>query len=447
MEKKELKINEVISEPEQNKFSNLFFRTDENPLPKRVFRFLEMSGDTTGDNMRTKKYINWRPAKICYGKKKWFVYYQYKIPEQFKKLFPGKDWKRFKVYEDINIIKTRDYAILLRDAVNTQLEKGFDPFSLAKSKHDFKTVKNWTINQALNYFKTRSLDRGLELRTIRKYKYESNSFSRWLLKKNYSEYSITDISSQMIESYLNEKSKDKEWSNRTFNNSLTILRTIFNFFMKKKMIADNPMIEIEKRRSKSTKHKYYDGDKFRSILDLMQKKDATLYLAARLVYYLCIRSEKELKYFKTGNIFLETRKVLITADDSKTDRDRYIPIADHIFEELKTIKESYPDNYFVIGVAHKNKFVNENNPSPEPFGNGFLSKRFAKIRKAAGLSSDHTIYGFKHTRIIHLKLDGATDPEIMRLTGHTSFESYAKYLRDLDVDVDSENVNRLSRKI
>jgi integrase len=84
---------------------------------------------------------------------------------------------------------------------------------------------------------------------------------------------------------------------------------------------------------------------------------------------------------------------------------------------------------------------------PAPFAKGFFSRRFARIRKLAGLDSAYTLYGFKHTRVIHLKKDGAKDDEIMNLTGHTDFVSYATYLRDLGVDVNPENIHRLSRNI
>ena len=57
------------------------------------------------------------------------------------------------------------------------------------------------------------------------------------------------------------------------------------------------------------------------------------------------------------------------------------------------------------------------------------------------------MYGAKHTRVVHLKKDGATDDEIMALTGHTDYASYAKYLRDLGVDTNVEKISELSRSI
>jgi len=45
------------------------------------------------------------------------------------------------------------------------------------------------------------------------------------------------------------------------------------------------------------------------------------------------------------------------------------------------------------------------------------------------ISSDHTPYSFKHTGIIHLKMDGGQVKDIMELTGHTPYHAYSEYLR------------------
>lgn len=106
----------------------------------------------------------------------------------------------------------------------------------------------------------------------------------------------------------------------------------------------------------------------------------------------------------------------------------------------------YPAECFVFSVPHKNRFVKDANPGSQPFGNGFFSKRFARIRKKLELSSDFTLYGFKHTRIIHLKTDGVQDGDIMNLTGHLNFESYSKYLRDLGLSANPDTINQKTRK-
>jgi integrase len=212
------------------------------------------------------------------------------------------------------------------------------------------------------------------------------------------------------------------------------------------MISIHPGKGIVELKTASKKHRYYDEGKFKLVRELMAEHDPLLFFASKLVYYLCIRSEKELKNLKLENILIERKQVLIQAADSKTDTDRMIPIPDDLLSELISLKAEFPKAVYVIGVTSKNKFTAKNLPGPEPFGNGFLSKRFAKIRKLAGLTSDYTLFGMRHTRCIHLKLDGAKDSDIMNLMGHEDFATTAKYLRDLGIATDEGRISKLSRK-
>jgi integrase len=178
----------------------------------------------------------------------------------------------------------------------------------------------------------------------------------------------------------------------------------------------------------------------------MREDDPLTYFATKLIYYLCIRAEKELKHFRVGNIFLDRKQVLIQAEEAKTDADRFIPIPDELMEELTHIRTHYPADYYVVGKGTRIKKVRDNTPSAKPFPNNMISARYAKIRIKAGLSSDHTPYSFKHTRVIHLKQDGAQDKDIMQVTGHESYQAYAEYLRDLGVDGNPEAINKITRK-
>lgn len=155
---------------------------------------------------------------------------------------------------------------------------------------------------------------------------------------------------------------------------------------------------------------------------------------------LCVRSDKELMNLKVGNIYWKENKIYADAEGTKGNAGRWIPMDENIkriFLEKKI--NEYPAEYFVFGIEGK--------PSEKPFGSGFFSKRFRKIRNKAGLPDWFTMYGMKHTRVIHLKMDGLADQDIMSLTGHKDFGAYAKYLRDLGLAADPAKINKLSRVI
>lgn len=408
--------------------------TDSKPVR---YRFLK---DESGQNPDT-VYMKYKPAKL---KGKWpnkFVEYYYRHPETDA-------WQRFKVYEDINRNKSKEYDQELLIAVNRDLKRGFDPFSqvdIYKPKPRIETTP-YTIQRALHYFLLKWKDRGQDGETMVRYKRAIRYFEEWLLMKGLQHLPAEEITQEHVEQCLVYHKTQKEWTNRTYNNNKDFLSTCFLYLQKKGVIKLNPCIDIADQTTRSRKHRYYDAKILPKIMELMKKEDPYLHFAAQVVYHLCVRSEKELQNLMVGNIYPDRMQVLLQI--TKTKNDRYIPMNPAIlkvFEERNIL--NYPANHYLFSPPHKTKFLPDGQPGPEPFSRGFFSRRFASIRKKANLSSDFTLYGFKHTRVIHLKKDGAPDADIMNLTGHTDFQSYAGYLRDLGMDVNPENIHRLSRDI
>jgi hypothetical protein len=121
-----------------------------------------------GDKVGTKKDILYRDVRAVVTGKKWFIQFYYRVPDALREAY-GKKWERFKVYEDINRIKTLEYATKLRQAVLLALEDGFSPFDQEAKVVETKKIKVWTVQQAILYFKQKWVDRGLEPSSIYKY--------------------------------------------------------------------------------------------------------------------------------------------------------------------------------------------------------------------------------------------------------------------------------------
>lgn len=400
------------------------------------YRFLNPDTDKT----RT-EFMQYKLPKL---KGKWpnkYVEYYYRHPETLA-------WKRFKVYEEINRNKSAVYDTLLLSAVKDFLKAGYNPFKkIDPYKPPEKELpKPYTIQRALHFFLLKWKERGQDSETIVRYERAIRYLEAWLLLKGLQQLPAEEVTQDHIENALQYTRIKNGWSNRTYNNNKDFISTCFLYLQKKGIIRLNPCIDIASQKVQSKKHRYYDDKTLKKIMDLMKKEDPYLHFAAQVVYHLCVRSEKELQNLMVGNIYPDRMQVLLQI--TKTKNDRYIPMNKQIlkvFEERKVF--DYPGSDYLFHVANKNGFEADGAPGPTPFARGFFSRRFSRIRKKAALSSDFTLYGFKHTRIIHLKKDGAGDDEIMSLTGHKDFQSYAGYLRDLGADVNPENIHRLSRDI
>lgn len=385
--------------------------------------------------------INFRKPVIVRSKY-WYIEYYYRVPAHLRARYHEKEWKRFRLKDDINRrkgVEKEIFAEWLRSQIEESLLNGYNPFETAQEYiiKEQMEVTELGAKDAILIFLDAWKKRGLEPASMIKYERTSRRLIEWLEKKSIPYRDIKEITQNNIEQFLSELKKEKQFSNREYNNTYDFTRTIFNFLLKKKYITESPCAGIDKMKSTSKKHRFFDEKNLVAIKKAMQLSDEYLEFACDTVYYLCIRSEKELMNLKVGNILWSQNKIL--ADVTKGKSDRYIPMDENIKEIfLKRGIDKFPSDYYVFGIE---------GPSPKSFGKGFFSKRFRKIRDAAGLDPNFTIYGFKHTRVIHLKQDGASDSDIMSLTGHKDFAAYARYLRDIGLDADASKINKISRKI
>lgn len=390
------------------------------------------------------KIFYYRKPVIVKAKSGWYVKYHYRIPVALRELYNGKEWYRFRIKEDINRRKgeeREEYAEFLRQSIEESLKQGYNPFEPEKEyleTIDEEPVKELGATDAILLFLEAWRKRGLEPASMNKYERTAGRLMEWLVKKRIPHRDIKLITQDHIEQFLTDQKRSRGFSNREYNNTYDFTRTIFNYLLKKKYIDESPCAGIDKLKTKSTKHRYYDEKSLKEITTAMQLLDPYLYFAFQSVYYLCIRSEKELRNIQVKGIMWEQDKIL--AEVGKGNTERYIPMDGHIkslFLERKI--QDYPGEYYIFGIEGK--------PAEKPFGKEFFSKRFRKVRDAAGLDPKFTLYGAKHTRIIHLKQDGLSDADIMSLTGHKDFAAYAKYLRDLGLDANPDKINRISRTI
>lgn len=391
---------------------------------------------------------HYRKPRLIKGSRAWYVEYYYRIPVEVRQFYDNKEWYRFRLTEDINRrrgLERENYAVWLLEEITAALKSGYNPFNpemeyIQANQSEQIIDQVITAKQALQMFLEKWSQRGLDKRSYSKYERYVTRLILWLDRHKILLNDIKTINTDHIESFLNDTKKELKYSNREYNNTFDFIRTAFNFMLKKDIIKKSPCAGIDKLKAKTNKHRYYDKDNLEAITKALLVSDAYCYLACQTVYYLCVRSDKELMNLKVGNINWEQNKVLAEADGTKTKSARYIPLDQNIKNLfLQHGIDKFPDDYYVFGI--------KGTPALQKFGTGFFAKRFLKVRKAAGLPEHFSVYGFKHTRVIHLKQDGATDADIMSLTGHKDFVAYAKYLRDLGLDADAAKISKLSRKI
>lgn len=359
--------------------------------PKAAFRFLHNKGD-----VKDTKYITYRPAEIKRGKK-WFIEYYYfnKADDRFD---------RFKVYENINRIKDlkdkEQFAVKLRDAVNYNLENGFNPF-----EEDLKVVvKNWTVVQGLNFFKQNLPNRGLRKRTEQTY----GSVLKFLYAYLPNQTPIKELSKIQVNAIFRKAYQEKSWSNVTFNNYITLTKAIWNYLIEEEVTDNNP-IKVKPLPETIKRHKYFTHDIFNKI---KEEAPAEVLEFMMFVYHTATRPRKETAFMRYEYILRERGLLLIPAAINKVKRDGFIPLSDYI----------------------KSKYTKKEGRI-FPHTGGYYNDIFNELKKRLNLDPSHTIYAMKHTRCIHMIEAGATLDEVMRFCRHTSTKTTQKYLRELGAGI------------
>lgn len=374
------------------------------PAPVAGFSFLTKYGDKMGTKV---KYRHYKPARLYDKGAKWFVYYSYLNPETGK-------MQRFKVYENINSIKDigdkREYAMLLKQAVNMELSTGFNPWEENELK---VAAKKWTLVQGINYFKQNLHTRGLRKRSIQTYE----SVIRFMYEafQDVLQKDIQEITRQQIDNGLRNIYIKKKWSNTTFNNNLTFVRSIFNYLIEADILQSNPAVKIKPLPENITKNKYFDDVTFKKIKD---NADPELLEFLLFLYHTGTRPN-EARQLTYEHINHDSRLLMVPASISKNKKDDYVPLSQYILDK-------YKGEGLIFGTP-----VN------------YYSKKFNALKSKLGLPAGVNLYSIKHTRAVHLAQDGASPYAIMQLFRHSSLDITMRYLTGLGLTVNREAADKV----
>jgi len=86
-----------------------------------------------------------------------------------------------------------------------------------------------------------------------------------------------------------------------------------------------------------------------------------------------------------------------------------------------------PLNYYVFGGKN-------GKPGKERLSRDLFTNSYKLIKDKLQLNNKYTLYGWKHTRVVNLLGAGFTDTEVMSRTGHSDYQSFMAYKRELMID-------------
>ncbi len=249
--------------------------------------------------------------------------------------------------------------------------------------------------------------------------------------------SPSEITVEMAQAYFDYLIEVQGNGPKTYNNNLGRLKKFINGALKRKwMEGTNPFNEVDRQKTEyGEKNTAYSKKLLTEIVPYLQEHDPYLYKFICFIYYAMMRPS-EIKRLKVKNIDLEKRLIRIEAAQSKMKRFDILPIADELFEVIKSMNlETFPQDYYL--------FTTLEYPSTKQMSHSWTTEHYNKIKNNFGLNENYSIYGFKYTSVCRWYEVEKYIVRIQKMCRHSTIEMTARYLKSLGLLTDQYKIDTM----
>lgn len=325
-------------------------------------------------------------------------------------------------------------ATIIKD-INTALKNGavYEKYTQTDAQLITTDLHKITLLKACTYYLEYQANI-LKKRSIESYRTDLKRLSTFITTTN-PKQKIADFKHTHAQLFLDQIITSKNISNRTINNQRGSLKAFFNFFVKRKIITENPFSDFKSLPQVSTQHAAFSKEQAAAVkAEIIKQGDSQLLLFISAIYYCSIRPRYELRLLKVSDILEKT--ILIRSENAKNSTSQHIIIPDQFKKIINEQKiRSYNPDYYVFGY--------QDQPGPEPLGRNNLYNRHRAILDTLGLHNKYLdTYSWKHTGVIAL-FQATQNIELVRQhCRHADIATTQKYLRDLGQFIDYTEINK-----
>jgi len=225
------------------------------------------------------------------------------------------------------------------------LEAGWNPFTKEAETPQQQEVK--TIKQVIDDCVA------MKCATLKKfshkvYKHVSKYFLIWLEKKCISYLFSGSFTRTMAIEYMDMLAM-KGYNQKTYNNHLLTLCTIFNWMIERDIITNNPFSKLPKMKEKQSEHSSFTAPERDRLKTALIDNNKRLYYACQFVYY-CMLRRPELASIRVGDIDFENMTIKISGSNAKNGRSEMVTIPksfEPIIYEMGL--HSAPKSHYIFG--------------------------------------------------------------------------------------------------
>lgn len=262
-------------------------------------------------------------------------------------------------------------------------------------------------------------------------------FRDWLDDRRTPVTYASEITERMAQDYFDYLIEVKGNGPKTYNNNLGRLKNFLNIAIKRKwMEGKNPFDAVDRQRTEyGEKNTAYTEKQLREIIPYVQEQDPYLYKFICFIYYAMMRPS-EIKRLKVKNIDIEKRIIRIESEQSKVKRFDILPIAEELYKVILTMElENYDlEDYLFTAREH---------PAKRKMSHSWTTEHFKKVKDKFNLSTNHSIYAFKHTAVCRWYEKEKDIVRIQKMCRHSTIEMTARYLKSLGLMTDQYKIETI----
>lgn len=310
--------------------------------------------------------------------------------------------------------------------LNTKLQKGLvaEPTKKTTSRNNI-VDRNITIKEAIEHFLA------LKAQTLKKNSFETytsnaNIFLEFLKIRNIENVKLKNFEPDNAHAFTDWVLLEKKLSNKSHNKHKGFCSAVFNEYLRRKVITENPFSVIRKLTVTIGKHRVYNAEQvaeFKRLCD--ENHDQGTWFFACFIYYTFMRPHQEARLIQVQDIGEKTITVRETIAKTSRRRHVYIPPGLEAMLKEKNIR-SYPSHFYVFSYGGV--------PGEGLVSDGYWYEQHKRYLQKMGLYlKDYDLYGWKHTGVTALFRATKDLKLVQEQCGHTDIKQTVEYLRDLGV--------------
>lgn len=359
-------------------------------------------------------FSDFRPAEYHAGKTSYVAFYV--INPDTGNLVR----KRIKVNRVAKGQKRDRFARTLCCEINRKLYEGWNPYlendayfsgtSMQKGIREFLEAKGKIVRPD----------------TFRSYHSYLKWFNNFLQRSGKTKMPIKTFSALDADKAMKELGTRPDIRPATYNSYLEFFRNLFNYFINRNWVKENPFNCISKRKVEQKRRDLIPPHIRQQIADYFVQTQQIPYLYIMQLCYRCLIRPKEILMLKIKDIDFVENIINLPADVSKNHNARTIGVPTEIMAYLNKIRDHDPDKYiFSKGYL----------PGFELKTSKDTARTWAQMRTHLNLPMKFQFYSLKDTGITELLEKGVPSKYVKELADHSSLEVTERYMHKTEAKI------------